>query len=157
MTSIYTYEKKKKLAERISSLKNKNDIINIFDIIHSENKDYSESNGSIFMFFHNLTDDTYKKIDNYLYRNNNRNSDTLVKNNVKNNQNQVVNNFDDFTIDEQVSPKYKYSNQERNIIKRHRYVNAVNVENNTEANIVYQNFSESSTDNTDKHTGSANI
>ena len=43
-----------------------NYLINIFKIITKDNKDYTENTNGVFIFFHNLNDDTYEKLENYV-------------------------------------------------------------------------------------------
>jgi hypothetical protein len=46
----------------VSKIKKKEYLIKIFKIITQDNKDYTENNNGIFIFFHNLSDDTYYKL-----------------------------------------------------------------------------------------------
>ena len=67
MGKKYTHSKKEKLVEKINKLTNKEDFINIFKIIKSrEDKLTKETGDSILMFFHDLKNETYEEIDNYI-------------------------------------------------------------------------------------------
>ena len=54
------------LVKKINKIKKKEYILNIFKIIHSQSKDYTENNNGVFIFFHNLEDEVYEKIENYV-------------------------------------------------------------------------------------------
>lgn len=62
----FTFKQKEKLLGRIKAIANKNDYIKIFQIIYNKNTDITENNNGIFIMFHDLPDDVYKKIDHYL-------------------------------------------------------------------------------------------
>src|SRR3972149_7005518 len=66
MPKTYNFEKKKKLADKISKIKDKEDLVQIFDIIYSDNQSVTENNNNLFLYFHKLKDETYEKIDIYL-------------------------------------------------------------------------------------------
>lgn len=123
MEEVYSYEKKKKLADRISKLKRKQDMVNILEIIYQDNKDITENQNGLFMFFHNLDNSTYYKIENYLK--------TLVKKkseDTTSDKEYTSYEKSEFPDQETLSPKLKYSNKEKNIIKRQRYEDKLNSE-----------------------------
>ena len=62
----YDYSKKMELVKKINKIKKKEYLLNIFKIIYNSSSDYTENNNGIFIFFHNLTDDIYEKIENYV-------------------------------------------------------------------------------------------
>ena len=66
---VYPYDKKKRLAKKISTLKKKEDMVKILEIIYEDNKNITENQNGLFMFFHKLNDSTYHKIDLYLRMN----------------------------------------------------------------------------------------
>lgn len=150
--SSYPYEKKKRLAKKISTLKRKEDMVKILEIIYADNKNITENQNGLFMFFDKLNDSTYHKIDLYLR--------SLVKKKTidgegastidittdeSSEKNKFVtyakNEFSD-TILKSTSetPKVKYSNREKNIIKRQRYSEQLHSENNPNSNIKYTKF-----------------
>lgn len=84
----YDYDKKMEIVKKINKIKKKEYLIHIFKIITQDNKDYTENNNGIFIFFHNLTDDIYDKIEiyiNYIYK--------LHKCNANNSDSQFINSF----------------------------------------------------------------
>lgn len=64
----YSFEKKKKLLERINNLTLKDEFMEIKKIIlkHNPNKDYMENSNGIFMQFNNLVVETYLEINDFL-------------------------------------------------------------------------------------------
>ena len=81
----YTYEKKKKLANKISEIRKKHILCEIFDIILTNNPNllgenqFQANRNGIFVYFHNLVDKTYHQINTYLMENKMKSieSDTL--------------------------------------------------------------------------------
>jgi len=61
-----SYNKKVELIKKINKIKKKKYLLNIFKIITSYSNEYTENTNGIFIFFHNLPDEVYEKIDNYL-------------------------------------------------------------------------------------------
>ena len=72
---FYNYEMKIELKDRIGSIKNKSHLIQIFLIITQDNKEFLKNNNGLFIEIHNLKNNTYKKLFNYL---NNINDKNLV-------------------------------------------------------------------------------
>lgn len=141
MEATYSYEKKKRLAERISKLKKKEDMVKIFEIIYQDDKNVSENQNGLFLFFHTLNDSTYHKIDLYLRSTTKKKSPTDSTSEQQSDKTEyssyVKNEFPD---QENLNPKLKYSNREKNLIKRQRYDDHLNSENNSENGVVYQKF-----------------
>lgn len=143
--TIYTYEKKKKLAERISKIKRKQDMVQILNIIcEKNNKKITENQNGVFLLFDKLDDETYQKIDNYLK--------TIVKKQQPNSDNQTLlsptasdklseNQFVNYTQqDEKFSNDVRYSNREKNIIKRQHFEKKIKDQKDKNSTVVYQNF-----------------
>jgi len=141
MEATYSYEKKKRLAERISKLRKKEDMVKIFEIIYQDNKNITENQNGLFMFFHTLNDSTYHKIDLFLRSSVKKKSPTDTTSESQSEQKEyssyVKNEFPD---QEKLNPKLKYSNKEKNLIKRQRYDDHLNSEHNSENGVVYQKF-----------------
>jgi len=128
----YPFEQKKKLANKISKIKKKNDLITIYNIIRDENKNLNHSNNDngIFMMFHNLSNQTYYKLDEFLQsRKTTTLSDTSDKSEYK------PYSIEEFAGQDKLSPKLKYSNREKNLIKRQRYN-----ENTNDSDVIYCDF-----------------
>ncbi len=62
----YDHHKKMELVKKINKIKKKEYLVNIFKIITLGSKDFTENTNGVFVFFHNLDDETYDKLDNYV-------------------------------------------------------------------------------------------
>lgn len=130
---------KKRLVNKIQKLKKKEDLARIVSLIMDDNSLYVENNNGIFMFFHKLQDDTYLKIENELLiinrnkTNSAANSDTLSEK-----KEYQPYSADDFPSQKGISPKLKFSNREKSIIKRKQYDE--NISQDIETNIIYTDF-----------------
>jgi hypothetical protein len=119
LESKYDYSKKMILVKKINKIKKKDYLINIFKIITKDSKDFSENNNGIFIFFHNLSDETYEKLDvyvNYIYKiyyknNNSEISDIMNISDIKS------------TIDnkKEILLQNNLSNKEKTLLKRKKY------------------------------------
>jgi len=139
--TVYPYDKKKRLAKKISQLKKKEDMVKILEIIYADNKNITENQNGLFMFFDKLNDSTYHKIDLYLR--------SIVKKKISEEESSEKNKFTTYAKNEfsdtvlnpvSDNPKMKYSNREKNIIKRQRYSEQLNSENNTDNHVKYAKF-----------------
>ena len=142
METPYPSHKKKRLAERISKLKKKEDMIKIFEIIYQDNKNITENQNGLFMFFHTLNDSTYHKIDLYLRSTVKKKSivDSTDGNSDKQDIEYSSYTKNEFPDQDNFNPKLKYSNKEKNLIKRQRYDNHLSSEHNSENFIIYQKY-----------------
>lgn len=162
--SCFSYEKKQILVKQISKLKKK-DMIKILEIIYADNKNITENQNGLFMYFNKLNDSTYEKIESYL-KSVKKANELKETNEIKeinelkesekeidetnDTQNQEKNKFITYAKNEfsdtptQLQQKIKYSNREKNIIKRKRYNEQIS-ENNTDSNIEYTKFNLSDT------------
>jgi hypothetical protein len=122
----YKIEDIKKILGKIEALKEKKHIEKIKAIIFKENPDLSTTKKSsgVLLFFHNLSQNTYKKLDIFfnklekeklelLSASMSANDNLSDKNNSDNNEKHIV----------------KLSNSERKIIKRKEYYNQINSDN----------------------------
>lgn len=139
MNNTFTFEKKKKLADKISNLKRKEDIIKIFEIIYEHDKNITETQNGLFMIFNDLSDAVYHKIDLYLKSITKKQSSPISENLSEKKEfvSYVKNEFPD---QEQFNPKLKYNNREKNIIKRQRYEKMITTEKDTNEGVVYKKF-----------------
>lgn len=146
----YTHDRKKKLAERISKIKKKEMLVKIFEIIYADNKDITENTNGLFMFFHKLKDSTYEKLEDYLRkcepkRKRKLNTDGSSTETDSVEQKEFVPyTQDEFPGQEGMSPKLKFSNKEKNLIKRKRYDRTLS--NETKNDVKYCEFDPSLTD-----------
>ena len=138
----YSHERKKKLANKISKITNKKDQVKLFEIIYTDNKSITENNNGLFMFFHKMSNETYIKLEKELRRINKKKkyySDSINSDTYSTEKREYKPyTQDDFPAQKGISPKLKYSNKEKNLLKRHRYDKNINMDNNF--SVVYTKF-----------------
>jgi hypothetical protein len=111
----YNAEFRKKIALKINKLKDKNDFINLFNIIESDiGNDMSVNKNGIFFNLNILSDGCIDKINNYLLKilDNNTETETKIK--------YQTYNQDDLDNGNKIGPKL--SNQEKNILKKNKFI-----------------------------------
>lgn len=172
MNKTYSHNRKERLVNKIMKIKRKRDLVKIFSIIQqsqssSSNSDnVTENNNGIFMYFHNLSVETYLKLEECINEINKKNkklsnnqnacsednnsihseesrSDKLVDNTVNNDP--LATKYtpyasSEFAYQNDFNPRLKYSNKEKNLIKRHRYDKNIDKENNVNKSVVYCDF-----------------
>lgn len=111
-----TFEKKKIIKERIERVKRRKHLIDIYKIIKEDNDlDETENNNGIFFHFENLKDKTYKKLDKFLNKiEMERNTETEFSANISETNSTTI-------IEENYGTKLKFSNKEKNIIRKKEY------------------------------------
>ena len=121
----YDYHKKMDLVKRINKIKKKEYLLNIFNIImeKSSQNDYTENTNGVFIFFHNLSDDTYEKLDSYV----NNIYKTHIKSGIKSIFNtDLSDNLTDFNKENTIELENinkELSNKEKMIMRRKKYEN----------------------------------
>jgi hypothetical protein len=125
MSFEYKIDDIKKLLSKIENLKERKHIEKIREIIFKENPDLSitkKSSGTL-LFFHNLSQSTYKRIDNFFNKIENDKINTLTTS--------LSESYDktlsDMNID--TEPKIKLSNAEKKIIKKKEYHKQISQDN----------------------------
>ena len=119
LDKFYSYENKKILANKISKIKDKELLHEIFNIIKNDSPLYTENSNGIFLFFHKLSLPTYKKLDDYL---------KLLKKKSKISYDESESysfDFHTYSNEEGNANSLKLSNKERNLIKRKLYDKAI--------------------------------
>lgn len=127
----FDYNKKMDLVRKINKIKKKKYLLDIFKIILLYSKNYTENNNGVFVFFHNLDDDVYEKIELYVndvYK--------LHKNNLDLNPKSIITTVqtdgsDIFTesseiINHDLDNEKNLSNKEKIIMKRKKYEKYIN-------------------------------
>ena len=136
----YSFELKKKLKERIEKLSDREYIEKIKQLIFKYNPllSYTQNSSGVLLFFHDLTNETYSKLDTYLKK---IDSDKVKKitltmtdeepNNIRSSNRK---NLTD-TINQN---NIRLSSLEKNIIKKKDYYEKLKEENNVDTDIIYK-------------------
>jgi hypothetical protein len=113
----YDHTKKMEIKKKIEKIKKKEYLIDIFKIITSETKDYSENNNGVFIFFHDLPDEVYEKVEAYvnniykLYKNNSNSISNIFNSEIS----EIINEYSDKDNDKNLT------NKEKMILRRKKY------------------------------------
>jgi hypothetical protein len=130
----YTFEFKKKLKERIEKINSKEHVEKIKQIIFKNNPNisYTQNSSGVLLFFHNLTEITYQKIDGYIKK--------LEFEKIK--QITTTNISDEDFIHHNISENFNINNRlsslEKNIIKKKDYYEKLKEENNVDTDVIYK-------------------
>ena len=123
--SKYDYSKKLQLVRKINKIKKKDYLINIFKIILKDNKDFSENNNGVFIFFHNLADETYEKLElyvNYIFKLHQKNTNSELSDSIKNSDiiSTITTGFNSDNKKE-IHINSNLSNKEKSLLRRKKY------------------------------------
>jgi hypothetical protein len=132
----YTFEFKRKLKERIEKINSKEHVEKIKQIIFKNNLNmsYTQNSSGVLLFFHNLTDITYQKIDMYLKKIEFEKIKQLTTTNISDEDATDI-------IHPNLSENYnniRLSSLEKNIIKKKDYYEKLKEENNVDTDIIYK-------------------
>jgi len=138
MSNKYTHNDKKRLADKISTIKKKEYLFRILNIIKDETNSITSNNNGLFMYFHNLSDITYDKISDIIEEYDSE-YDCLDKEYkiFVTKASYKPYSTDDLPSQTTMSPKLKYSNKERNLLKRKHYDSRISSDT---SDIYYENF-----------------
>ena len=106
------------IKKKIEKIKKKEYLIDIFKILTSQtsNGDYSENNNGIFIFFHDLPDEIYEKVDNYVNNIYRMHKTNINSNNIFNSEiSENLTETSDKNIDKHLT------NKEKMIFRRKKY------------------------------------
>lgn len=123
----YDYNKKIDLVKKINKIKKKEYLINIFKIILLYSKDYTENNNGIFVFFHNLDNDAYEKLENYvnliykMHRIQNNNALTVFTSEISDSEFNASDSIINASDSVGVTNNKELSNKEKMIMRRKKY------------------------------------
>lgn len=127
---IYSHNDKKKLAAQINLITNKNDLIEIYKIISTDNAEVTNNQNGCFAIFNKLKNDTYVKIEQFI--NNLEDRQQQLSPTSSDKKEYIPYHNSEFPAQESLNPKLKYSNKEKNLIKRQRYDNIINSDQDAE-------------------------
>jgi len=130
----YTFEFKKKLKERIEKINSKEHVEKIKQIIFKNNPNisYTQNSSGVLLFFHNLTELTYQKIDTYLKKIEFEKIKQITTTNISDEDFITQNVSENFNIN------IRLSSLEKNIIKKKDYYEKLKEENNVDTDIIYK-------------------
>ena len=119
MTSEYKIDDIKKLLAKIEQLKEKKHIEKIKEYIFKENPDIeiTKKSSGMLLFFHNLTQSTYKKIDNFFIKLENEKINKITSS-LSESYDKTLSDINNDVLSE---PKIKLSNAEKKMIKKKEY------------------------------------
>ena len=130
----YSFERKKKLADKISDMRDKNILRKIKDIILTENPDIGvkKTSNGLFMYFQNYTEETYHKIEKLLHKIEREKLERQTRS-IAETSEQLLQSSEaiDDTMDYNVTrSRLRYSNKEARLIRRSQYEQVVHQKNN---------------------------
>ncbi len=118
----YDYTKKMELVKKIQKIKKSEYLINIFKIIKLESKKYNINNNGIFVMFHDLSDEVYENVENYvnsIYKLHKKTINVVNIYDTEYSENQLIQSIlsDKMELDNNKN----LSNKEKVIMKRKKY------------------------------------
>jgi len=118
----YSFERKKKMASKISDMTDKTILRKIQAIIRAENSNPSakKTNNGLLMFFQNYTDETYQKIEKLL---NNHEQEKIERQTRSVTEMSSEDPNTNYTVSR---TRLRYSNREKRLIKRRQYETIIN-------------------------------
>jgi len=152
----FSFERKKKMAGKISTMTNKEHLRKIRDIIFSENQNVStrKNNDGYLMYFQNYTNDTYYKIEKYLNKIDNekleKQTRAFTETSDRDRDRDQALSSEDPNIDYTLSrSRLRYSNMEKRLMKRIDYEKKIteSIRENNEIEDSEVNESESENEN----------
>jgi len=148
MSDSYTFEKKKRLVDRIKKLTSKTDWMNVKKIITENNPelDCMKNSNGYFMQFKNLSDKTYIELTKYLDKSEKKKlkeleSEVMDTSIVTSDEKSNSNSDDKSKNKKTVSKKLRLTNTESHILNRIKYENELK-KNEEEATLSDNNDTE---------------
>lgn len=123
MSEGFSFEKKKKLVNRIQKLSNKTDLVQIKKIIVENNPElaFMKNSNGYFMQFQNLSDETYAKLTDFLNEKDAREKKKILKEIESEILSDEANTLIDNISDKNMSKKLRLTNAENHILNRAKY------------------------------------
>ena len=131
MNKTYTFEYKKKLKDRIEKLTDKKTLEKIRDIIFKYNPkvNVSQNSSGMLLFFHNLNEFTYNRLDYFLNKLDNDKIKVLTAS--------YTDTQEDIKIKINDKNNIKLSSIEKNLIKKKDYYDKLQEENNSNVDDIF--------------------
>lgn len=118
----FDYSRKMELVKKIEKIKKSDYLVNIFKIIKAHSKNYNINNNGIFVFFHDLSDEAYESIENYvnsIYKLHKKSSNKINIYDSEYSENQIIQSILSDTIE--LNNEKELSNKEKVIKRRKNY------------------------------------
>jgi hypothetical protein len=118
----YDYIKKMELVKKIQKIKKSEYLINIFKIIKLHSKKYNINSNGIFIMFHDLSDDVYENIENYvnsIYKLHKKSLSIVNIYDSEYSETQIIQSILSDTIE--IDNEKNLSNKEKVIMRRKKY------------------------------------
>jgi hypothetical protein len=146
MVVKYSHTRKQKLANKLEKIEDKVDLKAIKKIIYKHNPDLEVAKKSkhLVMYFHNLTDKTYTELDNYIQKKLLKKCAEKIQsiNDIEttlSNESETLNSI--LSVSDNETIKYKYSNREKNLMRRKKYESTINEMNGThQITVDFENY-----------------
>lgn len=128
----YDHNKKMELVKKINKIKKKEYLLDIFKIITHYSKDYTDNNNGVFIFFHNLEDEVYEKIENYvnkiykMYKKPSSSIYNICNSELSDSQNFLSDTQTCVTDTIELDHDKNLSNKEKQIMRRKKYEKYLN-------------------------------
>lgn len=118
----FDYSKKMELVKKIEKIKKSDYLINIFKLIKAHSENYNINNNGIFVFFHDLSDEAYESIENYvnsIYKLHKKSSNKINIYDSEYSESQIIQSILSDTIE--LNNEKELSNKEKVIKRRKNY------------------------------------
>ena len=126
-TKKYDYSKKMELVRKIQKIKKSEYLINIFKIIKLHSKKYNINSNGIFVMFHDLSDEVYGDIENYvnlIYKLHKKSLSVVNIYDTECSENKIIQSILSDTIE--LDNEKNLSNKEKVIFRRKKYEKYLN-------------------------------
>jgi len=134
---IYTLDDKKKIKVKIEKLNTRELIEKIKNVILKNNPQlsYTKNSSGVLLFFHNLTNETYDKIELLLKK---HESEKIKSIEILSDEKTIITSEQVSNLKEPPQNNNRLSTLEKNIIKKKDYYEKLKEENNCDLDIIYK-------------------
>jgi hypothetical protein len=136
-SKIFTLDDKKKLKGKIEKINSRDMIEKIKNIILKNNPQlsYTQNSSGVLLFFHNLTNETYEKIELLLKKND---AEKIKSIEILSDEKSSITLDKISNLKEPQQNNNRLSSLEKNIIKKKDYYEKLKEENNCDVDIIYR-------------------
>lgn len=138
---IFTLDDKKKLKGKIEKINSRDMIEKIKNIILKNNPQlsYTQNSSGVLLFFHNLTNETYEKIELLLKKND---AEKIKSIEILSDEKSSITLDKISNLKEPLQNNNRFSSLEKNIIKKKDYYEKLKEENNCDLDVIYKSDDE---------------